>query len=100
MFYTVVRILVIAACCTWAGLSAMHMLQAQRYQIPALRKDLKRYSGMFTGEILVAAGAAALNWYMPILLSMAIQKEQTRETLCNWLMLALFIGATAFVYFQ
>lgn len=100
MFYTVVRILVIAACCTAAGLSAMHMLQAQRYQIPALRKDLKRYSGMFTEEILVAAGAAAVNWYMPILLSMAIQKEQARENLCNWLMLVLFIGATAVVFFQ
>lgn len=100
MFYTVVRILVITACCTAAGLSAMHMLQAQRYQIPALRKDLKRYGSMFTTEILVAAGSAAINWYMPILLSLAIQKEQSRENLCNWLMLALFIGATALVCFQ
>lgn len=100
MFYTVVRILVITACCTAAGLSAMHMLQSQRYQIPALRRELKRYSSMFTTEILVAAGAAAVNWYMPILLSMAIQKEQTRENLCNWLMLALFIGVTAFVFLQ
>lgn len=100
MVYTVVRILVIAACCTAAGLSAMHMLQAQRYQIPALRKELKRYASMFTTEILVAAGAAAVNWYMPILFSMAIQKEQTRDTLCNWLMLALFIGATVIVFFQ
>lgn len=100
MVYTVVRILVIAACCTAAGLSAMHMLQAQRYQIPALRKDLKRYGGMFTAEVLVAAGATAVNWYMPILLSMAIQKEQTRQNLCNWLMLVLFIGVTLILFFQ
>ena len=100
MVYTVVRILVIALCCTAAGLSAMHMLQAQRYQLPALRKELKRYGGMLTTEILVAAAAAAVNWYMPILLSMAIQKEQLRENLCNWIMLALFIIAAAAVTFS
>ena len=43
MLYIVVRIAVIALCCTAAGLSSMHMLQAQRYQLPSLRKDLKRY---------------------------------------------------------
>ena len=100
MLYLVVRTLVIAACCTAAGLSAMHMLQVQRYQVPALRKELRRYSLMQTTEVFVAAGAAAVNWYMPILLSMAIQKEQQRENLCNWLMLALFILATVIIYFQ
>ena len=89
MFYTVVRILVIAICCTAVGLSAMHMLQAQRYRIMELRKSLRRYKSMFTTEIVVAAGAFVLDWYMPILLSMAIQKEQTRQNLCNWLMMAL-----------
>lgn len=100
MFYTVVRILVTALCCTAAGFGAMHMLQAQRYQLPALRKELKRYGGMLTTEILVAAGAAAVNWYLPILLSMAIQKEQARENLSNWLMLALFVVASAVVTFH
>ena len=100
MFYTVVRIVVIALCCTAAGLSSMHMLQSQRYQLPALRKDLKRHGGMVTTEILVAAAAAAVNWYMPILLSMAIQKEQLRESLCNWIMLALFVIAAVAVTFS
>ena len=62
MFYTVVRILVIAACCTWAGLSTMHTLQVQRYQIPALRKELRRRGGWMHPEILVAVGAAVVNW--------------------------------------
>ena len=100
MLYLVVRTLVIAACCTAAGLSAMHMLQTQRYQIPALRKELRRYGVMQTTEVIVAAASAAVNWYMPILLSMAIQKEDYRENLCNWLMLGLFALITVIIYFQ
>lgn len=98
MFYTVIRIAVIAACCTLAGLSTMHTLQAQRYQIPTLRKELRRRGGWMHPEILIAAGAALVNWYLPILLSMVIQKEQARETLCNYLVLALYAGASALLY--
>lgn len=98
MFYMVVRILVIAACCTWAGLSAVNTLQAQRYQIPALRKELRRRNGWMHPEILVAVSAAVVNWYLPILLSMVIQKEQTRENLCNYLVLALFAAAAGVIF--
>lgn len=98
MVYTVIRILVIAACCTAAGLGAMHMLQAQRYRIPALKQDLRRYGGLLGTDVLVALGATLVNWYLPVLLSMVIQKEQFRENLSNWLALALFVGATAVVW--
>ena len=100
MFYTVIRILVIATCCTAAGLSAMHMLQSQRYQIPTLRRELRRYGGLLGMDVLVAMLATLVNWYLPVLLSMAIQKEQVRENLSNWLMLVLFAGAAAIVFFQ
>ena len=100
MFYTVIRIVVIAACCTAAGLSAMHMLQAQRYQTPALSRELRRYGGLLGTNVLVALLATLVNWYLPVLLSMAVQKEQLRETVSNYLMLALFAGATAIVVLQ
>ena len=98
MFYTVVRILVIAVCCTLAGLSTMHTLQVQRYQIPALRKELRRRGGWMHPEILVAVGAAVVHWYLPMLLSMVIQKEQFRENLCNYLVLALFALAAVLIF--
>ena len=100
MVYTVIRILVIAVCCTAAGLSAMHMLQAQRYQTPALSRELRRYGGLLGTNVLVALLATLVNWYLPVLLSMAVQKEALRETVSNWLMLALFAGATAIVVLQ
>lgn len=100
MFYTVVRIIVVMLCCTAASVSSMHMLQSQRYQISALRKDLQRYNGMFTVEILVAAVFFALNWFLPVILSFFIQKELFRENLSNWLVLAMFTGVSVILYFQ
>ena len=99
MLYEVVRILVITLCCVAAGLSAMNVLQAQRYQIPILRRDLRRYADHFLRpNVIVAAAAALLNWYLPVLLAMAIQKEAQRVNLCAWLVLAMFAGATALVW--
>jgi len=107
MFYTVVRILVIAACCTAAGLGTLHTLQVQRYQIPGLRAELRKRSGwIFPGVLisygpaLAAASAALVNWYMPIIFSMWNQKEQSREALCNWLMLLVFIGISALLFMK
>ena len=100
MVYTVIRILLIAVCCTAAGLSAMHMLQAQRYQTPALNRELRHYGGLLGTNVLVALLATLVNWYLPVLLSMAVQKEALRETVSNWLMLALFALATVIVVLQ
>ena len=83
MLYTVVRILVIAIGCTLSGVRAMHMLQEERYQMPQL-----------------AAGATVVNWYMPVVFSLFMQQAAMRETLCSWLTLALFAGATVFAWFQ
>ncbi len=99
-FYVVVRILLVAACCTAAGGSAMHMLQAQRYQISSLRRDLRRYGGLLGSDVLIALGASLLNWYLPILLSMAMQREEARENLCNWLMLVIFLAITFVDFIQ
>ena len=101
MVYTVIRIIVIAACCTIAGVRSMHMLQAGRYQTPELRRELRRYGDvlMWT-DIPIAAGAFIVNWYMPVLFSMFMPQAALRETLCNWLMLPMFMGATAFAFFR
>ena len=101
MFYTIVRILVIAVCCTVSGMRAMHILQAGRYQTPELRRELRRYVDvlMWT-DVPIAAGAFIINWYMPVLFSMFMPQTAMRETLCNWLMLPLFMGATALAYFR
>lgn len=100
MFYMVVRTLVVSICCTAAGLSAVHMLQSQRYQISALRRNLRDYGGLLGTNVLVALVSTLINWYLPVLLSMAIQKEATRELVSNYVMLALFMGATAAVCLQ
>ena len=97
MVYTVIRILVIAACCTLAGVRAMHMLQAGRYQTPELRRELRRYGDvLLRTDVLIAAIVSVVNWYMPVLFSMFMQQAEARETLCNWLMLPLFMGTAAF----
>ena len=91
MLYTVLRALIVALGCTAAGVAAMHMLQAQRYQIPELRKQLRRFSDRtLRPDVLIAAAVAVIDWYLPILLSLAIQKESFRESLCRWLVLGLF----------
>ena len=91
MLYTVLRTLIVALGCTAAGVAAMHMLQAQRYQIPELRKLLRRNSDKtLRPDVLIAAAVAVIDWYLPILLSLAIQKEGFREVLCRWLALGLF----------
>lgn len=98
MFYTVISTLLIAACCTAAGLGAMHMLQANRYRIPELRKQLRRFgSQTLVVDLLVAAVAAVLNWYMPMLLALVIRKEAFRQSFCAWLVLALFVLASVFL---
>ena len=101
MVYTVIRILVIAVCCTLAGVRAMHMLQVSRYQTPELRRELRRYGDvLLRTDVLIAAIVSVVNWYMPVLFSMFMQRAEARETLCNWLMLPLFMGATAISFFQ
>ena len=91
MLYTVLRTLIVALGCTAAGIAAMHMLQAQRYQIPELRRLLHRNSDRtLRPDVLIAAAVAVIDWYLPILLAMVIQKESFRESLCRWLVLGLF----------
>ena len=99
MLYTVLRTLIVALGCTAAGVATMHMLQAQRYQIPELRRLLRRYGDKtLRPDVLIAAAVAVIDWYLPILLAMVIQKEEFREDLCRWLVLGLFAIVAAVLF--
>ena len=99
MLYTVLRTLIVALGCTAAGVAAMHMLQVQRYQIPELRRLLRRYGDRtLRPDVLIAAAVAVIDWYLPILLSLAIQKEEFRESLSRWMALGLFAIVAALLF--
>lgn len=100
MFFQIVKILVITACCTAAGTYTMHRLQAEKYQISALWGRMRRNESLIKPEIIIALLMALVNWYLPILLSMAITREAYREALCGWIMLAVFVGISAIMYMQ
>ena len=100
MLYVVVRMAVIVLCCIAAGLSAVNVLQAQRYQIPILRRDLLDYiEQLLIPNAIVGILTAVLNWYLPMLLSMGIREESRRENFCAWIVLVGFVLATALVWF-
>jgi len=99
MLFAIVKTLLIAVGCTAAGAGCIRMLQAERYQIPALKKQMTRVGGLFMGlDVVIALVIAVLDWYLPVLLSMAIPQEAYRETLCGWIVLGLF-AVGAFVMF-
>ncbi|MBQ8507251.1 MAG: UDP-N-acetylmuramoyl-tripeptide--D-alanyl-D-alanine ligase [Clostridia bacterium] len=101
MLYSVIRLLVITACCALAGVFSMHYLQLQRYQIADLRKTLKKHPDrLLLPDALIAAVAALVSWYLPVLMSLVIQKEAVRTPLCSWLSLALFALAAVVLFFS
>ena len=101
MLYEFVRMAVIVICCIVSGLSAVNALQAQRYQIPVLRRDLLgNLEQLLILNGVVGILTALLNWYLPILLAMAIRQEARRENFCAWVVLAGFALATFLVWFS
>ena len=100
MAFGVIQVLVSAACTCIAGHATMHLLQSERYQIPALRKDMRQHSvKLQKPDFLIGVLIALADWYLPMLLSLAIQQESKRETLCNYLVLAVFVLVTALNFF-
>ena len=98
MIFTAVQLIAVAIACTLAGLHATHVLQAQRYSTDALRRQLHRADELpLLHEVPVAVIAMLLSWYLPVLLSMAVRKEETRASLCGWVVLGLFCIAAAVV---
>jgi len=96
MAFDVIQVLIAAACTCIAGLATMHMLQAQRYRIPDLRKEMRLHADhLQRPDFVIGLLFALADWYLPILLSMVIQQEQKRIHFCNYFVLGAFIAVTA-----
>ena len=101
MVFSIVKTILIALGCTAAGAGSIRILQAERYQIPALKKQLTKMGGWFMGlDVIVALATAGLDWYLPMLLSMAIAQEDYRKNLCGWIVLGLFAVASFLLFMQ
>ena len=100
MFFIILRIILIAACCVLAGVFSMHVLQMQRYQTSDLARFQRKHADrLLLADAAVATIAALANWYLPMLLAMVIQKEALRTELCLWIALVLFALAALLLFF-
>ena len=100
MFFIILRIILIAACCVLAGVFSMHVLQMQRYQTSDLARFQRKHADrLLLADVVVATIAALANWYLPMLLAMVIQKEALRTELCLWIALVLFALAALLLFF-
>lgn len=99
MAFGVIQITAAVACMCAAGFSTVHMIQAKRYQIAEVRKQARfRSEKLHKPDFLIGLSAALLDWYLPMLLSLVIQKEAEREAISNYLVLVAFVIATVPVF--
>ena len=98
MFFSIVEIVIIALGCCAASVHYVHLLQMERYQLPAYRQRLARSRDrIFKENVLWSFVALLLSLYLPVLLSMFMTGEDARQTLSRWLILLAFTGAMAWV---
>ena len=98
MLFKIVEIAVVVVACCAASVHYIHVLQMERYQLPAYRHWLNRNrERMLKENVLWAFLAAALSLYLPVLLSMFMAGEEARRTLSGWLVLLLFAGLMAWI---
>ncbi|MBQ3574678.1 MAG: hypothetical protein IJA26_03365, partial [Clostridia bacterium] len=100
MAFDVIQVLFAAICTSIAGLATMHMLQAQRYRIPDLRKEMRLYGDKLQKpDILIGVLLAVADWYLPMLLSLGIPNEAKRNSISNYLVLGALIVITVLNFF-
>ena len=98
MLFKIVEIAIVVVASCAASVHYLHVLQMERYQLPAYRHWLNRNRDRVLKEnVLWAFAAALLSIYLPVLLSMFMAGEQARQTLSGWVVLALFTGLMAWV---
>ncbi len=96
MPFTLIRIVLVAACCSVACRHFVHMLQLESYQLPGYRRWMSRNRDrLLKNCVLVGLGGAILSWYLPVFFSLFITERLPRESTANWVMLALFVAVTA-----
>ncbi|MBR1820001.1 MAG: hypothetical protein IJ769_00085 [Clostridia bacterium] len=98
MLFKIVEIAIVAVACCAASVHYIHVLQMERYQLPAYRHWLTRNRDRILKEnVLWAFAAAILSVYMPVLLSMFMAGEEARRALSGWVVLLLFVGLMAWI---
>ena len=98
MALTIVEIVVVAVMSCLGSIRYVHVLQMNRYQVPAYSQWLSRNRNRMVFENVVLGFAASLlSIYLPVLLSMFINGERIRNNLCFWLVLLLFTAVTGYI---
>ena len=91
MLFTIIESLIVTICCMAASMRCVHAFQMERYQLPVYNQWMRRNRDRFLKEnVVIGIVAVAVDWYLPILLSLFIPVETTRTVLANWLVLAGF----------
>jgi len=100
MSFDVIQVLVAAVCTGVAGLATMHMLQAQRYRIPDLRREMRLYGDKLQKpDFLIGVLAALTDWYLPMLLSLFLPNEAKRTSISNYIVLGMFVAVAVVNFF-
>ena len=98
MFFSILKVVVVALACCAASVYYVHALQMERYQLPAYRHRISRSRDrMLKENVLWAFLAAMLSVYLPVLLSLFITGEEARQALSGWIALLLFTGVMAYI---
>ena len=96
MPFSLIRIVLVAVCCAVACRHFVHMLQLESYQLPGYRRWMSRNRDrLLKNCVLVGLVGAVLSWYLPVFFSLFITERVRRESVANWVMLALFVAVTA-----
>ena len=95
MPFTLIRIVLVAVCCAVACRHFVHMLQLESYQLPGYRRWMSRNRDRQLKNLLVGLVSVVLSWYLPVFFSLFITERVRRESVAQWVMLALFVVVTA-----
>ncbi len=98
MLFMIVEVVLLTVACCAASVHYIHVLQMERYQLPAYRLWLSRNRDRILKEnVLWAFLGGVSSLYLPVLLSMFMSGEAARNALAGWTVLLLFCGLMAWI---
>lgn len=86
----IIRFIVVAICCTAAGLNLVHILQENNYDRGSIKERLKISDVRIWRNILISAAAGFADFILPTMMTITIQQEELRTSVCGWSVLVLF----------
>ncbi len=91
MPFTLLSVLLTAACCAVGSRYFVHMLQLESYQRPGYRRWMARNRDKVLKKcVVVGIAAVALSWYMPMFLAMFMTEEAARRQLGGYITMIAF----------